>query len=453
MSLFAASFSKGFSSEAQAYLTKVIQSSMTFSKFGLDQEILSALDTLELTAPTSIQEQAIPEILQGHDLIATAQTGSGKTAAFCLPILQALKSGEKAKPNHVRCLIIAPTRELAIQLNANIKAFNEHLTLRHQVIFGGVRVLPQRKYLKRGSDILVATPGRLLDLHQRGDILFDSLTHLVLDEADRLLDLGFAKELDQIIQALPKQRQTLLFSATFAPPIKKLAKKILNQPKDVTTIQKAAAKPNINQWLHPVDKKRKTELLLELLNRKAHAQVIVFTNTKKNADLVAQALNQDGISAGALHSDRTQDERIHVFDQFKNNEISILVATDVAARGIDIQNLPLVINYDLPKVSEDYIHRIGRTGRAGHAGQAFSIASADEFDALLDIEALTGKKITRKYIDGFHPDHDIPLQRKAKAKPTKSKKDAKKTAEKKPTLADKPNDGLRSNPFAVRKKK
>jgi ATP-dependent RNA helicase RhlE len=381
---------------------------MTFDAFGLSQPLLQAVAEKGYTTPSAIQLEAIPAVLTGRDVMAAAQTGTGKTAGFTLPILQLLKDGKKAQANHARVLILTPTRELAAQIDESVKTYGRYLPLSSTVVFGGVKINPQMMKLRRGVDILVATPGRLLDLYQQNAVRFDDLEILVLDEADRMLDMGFIHDIRKIIAVLPKKRQNLMFSATFAAEIRTLTKGILHDPIEVTVNAANATADNVEQWVYPVDKSRKGALLRELVNKNDWQQVLVFSRTKHGANRLATTLEKSGINADAIHGNKTQGARTRALAGFKQGKIRVLVATDIAARGLDIEQLPQVVNFDLPNVAEDYVHRIGRTGRAGSSGKAYSLVSADEIKQLNGIEQLIQKHITREYVDGFEPDHEVP---------------------------------------------
>jgi ATP-dependent RNA helicase RhlE len=393
---------------------------MTFDAFGLSQPLLQAVAEKGYTTPSAIQLEAIPAVLTGRDVMAAAQTGTGKTAGFTLPILQLLKDGKKAQANHARVLILTPTRELAAQIDESVKTYGRYLPLSSTVVFGGVKINPQMMKLRRGVDILVATPGRLLDLYQQNAVRFDDLEILVLDEADRMLDMGFIHDIRKIIAVLPKKRQNLMFSATFAAEIRTLTKGILHDPIEVTVNAANVTADNVEQWVYPVDKSRKGALLRELVNKNNWQQVLVFSRTKHGANRLATTLEKSGINADAIHGNKTQGARTRALAGFKQGKIRVLVATDIAARGLDIEQLPQVVNFDLPNVAEDYVHRIGRTGRAGSSGKAYSLVSADEIKQLNGIEQLIQKHIMREYIDGFEPDHEVPasgpLQRSHAAK-------------------------------------
>ena len=405
---------------------------MTFASLGLIDPIVQTLASLDYATPTAVQEQAIPAVLAGKDVMAAAQTGTGKTAGFALPILQRLvKKTSKVSPNAARTLVLVPTRELAEQVHESFKAYGAGLQLRTMVAYGGVSINPQMMNLRKGVDVLVATPGRLLDLHRQNAVTFGEVQTLVLDEADRMLDLGFSKELDQVFAALPKKRQTLLFSATFSDQIRAMANRLLREPVRIEATPRNTTASAITQWLVPVDKKRKSELFLYLLKKHGWPQVLAFAKTRKGVDELVGLLEAKRISADAIHGDKPQPARLRALERFKAGEIKVLVATDVAARGLDISDLPVVVNVDLPIVAEDYVHRSGRTGRAGASGEAVSLVCADEVEQLAAIEALTGQTLERVEEPGFAPDHRVPVTEaggkivKKPKKPKKPKGDAK----------------------------
>lgn len=381
---------------------------MTFSALGLSDPILKALQEQEYETPSPIQAQAIPAILQGKDVMAAAQTGTGKTAAFTLPILSHLSKGERARPHEVRALILAPTRELAAQVGNSVATYGKHLTLRSAVVFGGVKINPQISALRRGVDILVATPGRLMDLYEQKAMNFSQLQVLVLDEADRMLDMGFIHDIRKIMAILPRKRQNLMFSATFSSGIRTLAKGLMQNPVEISVSPPNTTVKSVEQWVYPVDKKQKTALLSHLIWEGRWEQVLVFTKTKHGANRLSEYLERDGIKSVAIHGNKSQGARTKALANFKDGSIRALVATDIAARGLDIELLPNVVNFDLPHVPEDYVHRIGRTGRAGATGQAISLVSADEIHQLRDIERIINKTLTRKTAEGFEPSHDVP---------------------------------------------
>ncbi len=384
---------------------------MTFESLHLSPPILKAVAEEGYAVPTPIQTQAIPAVLEGKDVMAAAQTGTGKTAGFTLPILEKLSKGQRARANQARTLIVTPTRELAAQIGESINTYGRHLALRSTVVFGGVKINPQMMQLRKGVDILVATPGRLLDLYNQNAVNFKQLEVLVLDEADRMLDMGFIHDIRKILAILPKKRQTLMFSATFSTEIRNLARKMVQNPVEISVTPRNTAVKAISHWISPVDKKRKTALLIHLIKENNWKRVLVFSRTKHGANRLTRNLEKKGISAAAIHGNKSQNARTKALAAFKEGSVRILVATDIAARGIDIDQLPQVVNFDLPNVPEDYVHRIGRTGRAGASGQAISLVSADEFKQLQDIEYLLNKLLTRKTIEGFEPVNDVPATR------------------------------------------
>jgi ATP-dependent RNA helicase RhlE len=385
-----------------------LSTQMTFDELGLSESLLRAVKDKGYTTPSPVQAEAIPAVLAGKDVMAAAQTGTGKTAGFTLPILQLLSDGERAKANRTRVLILTPTRELAAQIQESVTTYGAHLPLSSTVVFGGVKINPQLMKLRRGVDILVATPGRLLDLHQQNAIRFNDLEILVLDEADRMLDMGFIHDIRKILALLPAKRQNLMFSATFADEIRSLTDKILHKPVEISVNSPNATADTVEQSLYPVDKKHKPALLARLVKDHNWQQVLVFSRTKHGANKLAQYLEKQDIQASAIHGNKSQGARTRALAGFKRGEIRVLVATDIAARGLDIEQLPQVVNFDLPNVPEDYVHRIGRTGRAGSTGRAYSLVCADEIKQLRDIERLIQKHITREYVDGFEPDHEVP---------------------------------------------
>ncbi|CAC9490458.1 ATP-dependent RNA helicase RhlE (EC 3.6.4.13) [uncultured Gammaproteobacteria bacterium] len=404
---------------------------MGFSKLGLSDSILEAVTKKGYDKPSPIQEQAIPVVLDGKDIMAAAQTGTGKTAGFTLPILQILSKGTPAKSNQVRTLILTPTRELAAQVNASVVDYGKQLALKSTVVFGGVKINPQMQKLRGGVDILVATPGRLLDLYSQNAVKFDQLEILVFDEADRMLDMGFIHDIKRILKILPKNRQTLMFSATFSDEIRKLAKTLVNDPIEISVTPRNTTVKSVKQWIHPVDKSKKQALLTHLIQEHSWYQVLVFSRTKHGANRIATQLGKKGITAAAIHGNKSQGARTRALADFKAGKVNVLVATDIAARGIDIVELPHVVNFDLPNVPEDYVHRIGRTGRAGSKGEAISLVSADEAKQLFDIERLTQKKLDRIMVDDFIPSHDVPETGK-KLLPPKNKKPKKNKSRNKP---------------------
>ena len=401
---------------------------MSFTALGLSDPILKAVADQGYETPTHIQTKAIPEVLKGKDLMAAAQTGTGKTAGFVLPILERLSKGGRVQPNQVRTLILTPTRELAAQIGESVVNYGKYLPLRSAVVFGGVKINPQMMKLRKGIDVLVATPGRLLDLHRQNAVKFNRLEILVLDEADRMLDMGFIHDIRKILAVLPRQRQTLMFSATFSDEIRNLAKTLVRDPVEISVTPRNTTVNTVKHWMCPVDKKKKPALFIHLIKDNQWEQVLVFTRTKHGANRLTQQLEGAGIKAVAIHGNKSQNTRTKALADFKGGTVQILVATDIAARGLDIDQLPQVVNFDLPNVSEDYIHRIGRTGRAGAKGQAVSLVSADEFKQLSEIEYLLKHLIAREYIAGFEPIHDVPATRldrgpKRSKKPKKPKVD------------------------------
>ncbi|EIJ46910.1 ATP-dependent RNA helicase [Herbaspirillum sp. GW103] len=380
---------------------------MSFSALGLSDEIVRAVSEQGYTSPTPIQAQAVPAVLSGGDLLAGAQTGTGKTAGFTLPLLQRLSAMPRQKINGhlpIRALILAPTRELAAQVEESVRQYGKYLPLTSACIFGGVGIHPQIALLKRGVDILVATPGRLLDHMQQGTVNLQHIQILVLDEADRMLDMGFIRDIRKVLAALPPKRQNLLFSATFADEIKKLADSLLNNPALIEVARRNSTVEVIAQKIHPVDRDKKHPMLAHLIKTHQWKQVLVFTRTKHGANKLVEQLARDGITAMAIHGNKSQSARTKALAEFKDGKLTALIATDIAARGIDIDQLPHVVNYDLPNVPEDYVHRIGRTGRAGATGEAVSLVCVDERDLLHDIERFIKREIPVEVIAGFEPD-------------------------------------------------
>lgn len=375
----------------------------SFNSLGLSEPILKAVSETGYDTPTPIQAQAIPAVISGRDVMAAAQTGTGKTAGFTLPILERLSKGERTRSNQVRALIVTPTRELAAQIVESVRTYGKNLPMKSAVVFGGVKINPQMMALRGGVDILVATPGRLLDLYSQNAVRFKYLEVLVLDEADRMLDMGFIHDIKKILALLPKKRQNLMFSATFSEDIRNLAKGLINNPIEISVSPRNTTVETVNQWLCPVDKKNKTALLIHLIKENNWGQVLVFSRTKHGANKISKKLIASGITSSAIHGNKSQGARTKALADFKDKSIQVLVATDIAARGIDIDQLPHVVNFDLPNVSEDYVHRIGRTGRAGSSGEAVSLVSEDEFQCLKDIERLIQQLIPREDIEGFMP--------------------------------------------------
>lgn len=377
---------------------------MSFSDLGLRAELLRAVTAQGYDTPTPIQRQAIPAVLNGGDLLASAQTGTGKTAGFTLPMLQRLADGPRPSKRQVRALVLTPTRELAAQVGESVRDYGQHLSLRHHVIFGGVGQQPQIDALRPGLDVLVATPGRLLDLHQQGHVDLSSVEILVLDEADRMLDMGFIHDIRRVLKLLPEKRQNLLFSATFSSEIQALADKLLDRPEMIEVARRNTTAETVDQAVYRVDRERKRELLSHLITSQRWFQVLVFTRTKHGANRLAEHLDKRDISAMAIHGNKSQSARTRALAAFKAGELQVLVATDIAARGLDIDELPHVVNFELPNVAEDYVHRIGRTGRAGNEGQAISLVCVDEHGLLKNIERMIKRDLEKRIEPGFEPD-------------------------------------------------
>lgn len=381
---------------------------MLFKDLGLAAELVHAVTEQGYSSPTPIQRQAIPTILQGKDVLGGAQTGTGKTAGFTLPMLHLLSRNAKSKGSGaVRALILVPTRELAAQVNESVRTYGKNLSLKSAEIFGGVKIEPQVKMLRHGVDILVATPGRLLDHANQKTVDLSSVEILVLDEADRMLDMGFIHDVRRVLKLLPTKRQNLLFSATFSAKIKDLADSILNSPVMIEVARRNSSAEQVAQVIYNVDRERKAELLSHLIKSQDWQQVLVFTRTKHGANRLAEKLDKEGIKANAMHGNKSQSARTKALANFKNGSVRVLVATDIAARGIDIDQLPHVVNFELPNVPEDYVHRIGRTARAGCEGEAASLVCVDEHKLLLGIERLINKDFPRNVISGFEPDPSI----------------------------------------------
>ena len=382
---------------------------MSFSKLKLSDPILKAVAEAGYTAPTAIQKQAIPIILSGRDLVAAAQTGTGKTASFVLPILEKFNVEGKLRGKRIRALILTPTRELAIQVEANVAKYSKYLNLSSMVMYGGVDSGPQRQRLIYGVDILVATPGRLIDMMYQRVLHFDELEILVLDEADKMLDMGFINDIEKIIDRLPSQRQSLLFSATLTEEVRFLADTVNEDAVEISVPPSSATTPKINQWLITVDKDKKSALLSHLIKQQQWDRALIFIDKKHAAAKLVSQLEKRGIIAEAIHGGRSQAVRERILADFKSGELKFLVATGIASRGIDIENMTRVVNYDLPYDSDDYIHRIGRTGRAGASGEAISFVSNDNFKNLCAIESRLGHIITRKEIEGFEVKKVVPV--------------------------------------------
>jgi len=377
---------------------------MSFNSLGLSEALLKAISKKGYTTPSPIQQKAIPPILEGKDVLASAQTGTGKTAGFTLPLLHILSENPKQKFRPIRALILTPTRELAAQVYANVREYSEFLNLRSTVIFGGVNQKPQVATIRQGVDVLVATPGRLIDLENQGLLSLKRVEILVLDEADRMLDMGFLRDIERIMKLMPAKRQNLMFSATFSKDIRKLAHGILNHPVQVEATPENTTVDAINQKIYRVAKGLKTGLIIKLISDGNWKQVLVFTRTKHGANKLCKKMISADITAAAIHGNKSQGARTKALAGFKSGRVRVLVATDIAARGLDIPLLPHVINFELPNISEDYVHRIGRTGRAGASGEAISLVSADETTYLRDIEKLVGTKLPVEIVEGFEPD-------------------------------------------------
>ena len=387
---------------------------MLFNQLGLSAELLRAVDDQGYLEATPIQREAIPLILDGRDVLAAAQTGTGKTAGFTLPILQRLQANAAGGPRRIRVLVLTPTRELAAQVSESIRTYGRHLPFRATQIYGGVSIRPQIQKLRQGVDIVVATPGRLLDHLQQRTIDLSHVEVLVLDEADRMLDMGFIRDIRKVLKAVPDKRQNLLFSATFSPDIRRLAGDLLNHPTEVEVAPPNSTADRVEQVVHPVDRHRKRELLSHRIGKEDWRQVLVFTRTKHGANRLAGQLIADGIQSAAIHGNKSQGARTKALADFKAGRVRVLVATDIAARGLDIDKLPHVVNYELPHVAEDYVHRIGRTARAGQDGHAVSLVCVDEDRLLRDIETLLDKKIEKQVLPGYEPDRSIkaePIQK------------------------------------------
>jgi ATP-dependent RNA helicase RhlE len=384
---------------------------MSFTNLGLSEPLLKAIKEQGYNMPTPIQQKAIPVIIEGKDVLAAAQTGTGKTAGFTLPLLERLSQTQpRIQKKQIRALVLTPTRELAAQVAESIKAYGKHMPYTSTVIFGGVGINPQLATIRKGVDIVIATPGRLLDIAGQKGIDFSALECLILDEADRMLDMGFIHDIKKLMKLMPQKRQTLLFSATFSPEIKKLASGLLKDPVLVEVARQNKTADQISQVVHFVDKTRKRELLSQLIKIKDWRQVLVFTRTKHGANKLTKELEASGIAAVAIHGNKSQGARTKALASFKANEIRVLVATDIAARGLDIDQLPHVVNYELPNVPEDYVHRIGRTGRAGQSGEAVSLVCIDEHKLLADIEKFIKTDIQKVDIEAFRPDPNIKAE-------------------------------------------
>ena len=400
---------------------------MKFNDLNLSDPILRSLKDQNYKKPTPIQAEVIPAVLNNSDIMAAAQTGTGKTAAFVLPILSKLSNPKyKYKGHQLRALIVTPTRELAAQVRESVNTYSKYLSIRSTAVYGGARIHNQRLKLRKGIDVLVATPGRLLDLHNQKSVNLKNIEILVLDEADQMLDMGFIHDIKKIVNLLPDRRQNLMFTATFSDSFRSLAMNMAEKAIEISVTNDNETGENINHFIHPVDKSRKAELLIELIKTKKWDQALVFTRTKHGADRLQKQLDKVNIHSKAIHGNKTQNNRMKALEAFKNNKIQILVATDVAARGIDIKRMSQVINFDVPTVAKDYVHRIGRTGRGGDLGEAITLVSADEFRLLRDIEKLINKKLERVEIEGFEPEHVVPIKDKPNKKRFHNKKGFKK---------------------------
>ena len=393
-----------------------------FSELGLAEPILRAVSEQGYTNPSPVQAETIPEIIAGRDVMAAAQTGTGKTAGFTLPMLQRLLAGKPANPNCCRALILTPTRELAAQIGENVTVYSKYLNIKSAVVYGGVSINPQMRALRSGVDVLVACPGRLLDLYQQNAVRFDQVEFLVLDEADRMLDMGFIHDIKKILALLPAKRQNLLFSATFSSDIRQLARGLVHNPVEIDVSPRNSTAHTVEQWIVPADKKSKPAMLASLLQDNNWQQVLVFIRTKHGADRLATYLNKQGIATMAIHGNKSQGARTRALAEFKNGDIKVLVATDIAARGLDIEQLPHVVNFELPNVAADYVHRIGRTGRAGASGEAISLVCAEELEDLEGIEGLIGNTIERRELQGFKPQIALPISKPRKPKKPKKLK-------------------------------
>ena len=376
---------------------------MSFKSLGLSEALLKAVQEKGYTTPSPIQEKAIPHILDGKDILASAQTGTGKTAGFTLPVLQILSETKHPKYRPLRALVLTPTRELAAQVHENVREYSKYLDIRSTVVFGGVKAASQIRTLKQGVDILVATPGRLLDLHDQKAVSFKRVDILILDEADRMLDMGFVRDINKIISFMPSKRQNLMFSATFSNDIKKLASGILRNPISVEAAPQNSTAEMVEQKVYRVDKGKKTGLVIDLISEGNWSQVLMFTRTKHGANKLTEKLVKSGITAAAIHGNKSQGARTKALANFKNNSIRVLVATDIAARGLDIPLLPHVINFELPNVPEDYVHRIGRTGRAGASGEAISLVCSEETEYQKEIEKILKQKLNTEVLAGYEP--------------------------------------------------
>lgn len=396
---------------------------MSFSSLGLSKALVSAVESKGYSTPTPIQAEGIPAVLSGKDIMAAAQTGTGKTAAFTLPLIEKLSNNYRPpRANHIKALVLTPTRELAAQVAANVNEYKVNTQIKSHVVFGGVSINPQMKNLRRGCDILVATPGRLLDLFQQNAVKFSDVEVLVLDEADRMLDMGFIHDIKRVLKLLPAKRQNLLFSATFSDDIRTLASSLVNDPIEISVTPKNTANTSVEHSIVFLEKANKSRLLSHLIESNNWQQALVFTRTKHGANRLTKQLSGKGITAAAIHGNKSQGARTKALKEFKSGELRILVATDIAARGIDIDQLPNVVNYDLPNVAEDYVHRIGRTGRAGATGSAVSFVTIEDIKQLADIQNLIQKIIPVIHVKGFSSKHELPPMKLKPVKPARPKK-------------------------------
>jgi len=420
---------------------------MSFNTLGLSDALLKAINKKGYTKPSPIQEKAIPLVLQGKDVLASAQTGTGKTAGFTLPLLQILSKEQTSGKRRPRALVLTPTRELAAQVYDNVREYSEFLDIKSIVIFGGVNANPQIRALRNGVDVLIATPGRLLDLHGQGVLSLSSIEILVLDEADRMLDMGFLRDIKKILALVPSKRQNLLFSATFSKEIKKLANSFLNNPVLVEATPENSTAEKVDQKVYRVDKGRKTDLTIKLISEGDWHQVLIFTRTKHGANRLAEKLAKASITSAAIHGNKSQNARTKALEGFKKSTIRVLVATDIAARGLDIPLLPHVINYELPNIPEDYVHRIGRTGRAGASGEAISLVSVDELAYAKDIEKLLGQNLPSETVDGYEPvdkpDPNASKSKKSKARNSQHRGGSENSSQKKKRPSNKSNERKR----------
>ncbi|MFD0964979.1 DEAD/DEAH box helicase [Pseudofulvibacter geojedonensis] len=418
---------------------------MSFKSLGLSDPLLKAIAKKGYTNPSPIQEKAIPVVLERKDILASAQTGTGKTAGFTLPMLEILTSHSKWKRRPIRALVLTPTRELAAQIYDNVRAYSEYVDIRSAVIFGGVKAKPQIATLRSGVDILIATPGRLIDLHSQKALSLARIEILVLDEADRMLDMGFKRDLDKIMSLMPDKRQNLLFSATFSKEIKALASGILQEPVLVEATPENSTAEMVVQKAYRVDKAKKTALVTQLISDGKWKQVLIFTRTKHGANRLTQKLVKKGITAAAIHGNKSQNARTKALKEFKSNKVRVLVATDIAARGLDIPLLPHVINYELPNVPEDYVHRIGRTGRAGASGEALSLVSAEERDYLRGIEKLLGQKMKTEILEGYEVTESLERSKPTPKQQQQRRKNSSKPSNKSNNYKRRPKRNNRKN--------